>query len=138
MSTDDNVKLVKSIMDEFMRTGDPAAFFAALADDAVIKAIIPDGTPISGDFRGREGFARYFERLAEVMEILGMRDIDYVGSATKVVVLGVEKARVKRTGTIFECETATVFTLDQGKITTVAALADMSAIVDAYRVESAQ
>lgn len=137
MSSDDNVKLVKSIMDEFMRTWDPAAFFVAITEDAVIKAVIPPGTPLSGDFRGRVGFLRYFEKLGEVMEVLELTDIHYVGSVDRVVVLGVEKARVRRTGAMFESETATVFTLDQGKITTVAALADMSTIVDAYRVETA-
>jgi ketosteroid isomerase-like protein len=137
MSADENVKLVKSIMDEFMRTGDPAAFFGAITEDTVIKAIIPPGTPLSGDFQGQEGFRRYFAALGEVMEILDLKDIHYVGSASRVVALGVEKARVKRTGAIFESEIATVFMLEQGKITTVAALADMSTIVDAYRVDRA-
>jgi ketosteroid isomerase-like protein len=138
MSADDNVKLVKSVMEEFMRTGNPAPLLAAITDDALIKAVIPGGTPISGDFRGREGFVRYFEALNEVMEILDLREIDYTGSVDKVVNLGIEKARVKRTGKIFECEVATVFTLDRGKIAKVVALADMSVIIDAYRVESAR
>jgi uncharacterized protein len=133
MSSDENAKLVKSVMDDAMR-GDLAPLLAALTEDALIKAILPEGTPISGDgFRGREGVVRYFQALGEVMEILGLEGVEYIASADKVVALGVEKARVRRTGTIFECETATVFTMREGKIAKIAALADMTTIVDAYR-----
>jgi hypothetical protein len=47
MSTEHNVKLVKDTMEAFMRTGSPEALLAAIAEDAVIRAVIPDGTPIS-------------------------------------------------------------------------------------------
>jgi ketosteroid isomerase-like protein len=138
MSIEDNVKLVKDTMEAFLRTGSPAPLLAAITEDAVIKAIIADGTPISGDFRGRDGFLRYFEALSEVMEILEVRTSDITGSADSVVMLGTERARVKRTGKIFDCDVATVFTLDRGKIAKVLAFAEMSAIVDAYREAGAR
>jgi hypothetical protein len=136
MSTDDNVKLVKGVMDAFLR-GDVEPLLAALTPDAQIKAVIPDGTPLSGEFRGREGFLRYFQAQAEVMEVLDFTNIEFMGSGSKVVIVADEKFRVKRTGTVCETETATVFTLEQGKIAKLSALADMSAIVDAYRTERA-
>lgn len=132
MSTEQNVKLVTTVMDEFFR-GNPEPLLLALAEEATIKAVIPDGTPISGSFRGREGFLRYFGALNEVMEILEIRTTDYAASTDHVVILGFERARVRRTGKILECEIATVFGLERGKITKLVALADMSAIVDAYR-----
>jgi ketosteroid isomerase-like protein len=138
MSIDDNVKLVNDVMDEFMRTGSPAALLAAISEDAEIKAVIADGTPISGSFRGREGFLRYLEALNEVMEILEVRTTDTAASERTVVLLGIEKARVRRTGRIAEWDTATVFYLEQGKITKVVAFAEMSAITDAYRVSAAR
>lgn len=137
MSTEENVKLVMSAMDGFMRTGDPTSLLAAIAEDAVIKAVIADGTPISGDFRGPEGFLRYFQALSEVMEILEVRTSDVTASADHVVLLGHERARVRRTGEILDCDVATVFAVKDGKITRVLALADMSTIVDAYRSQSA-
>lgn len=137
MTDHENTALVKKVMDEVLR-GDIAPLLAALSDDATIKAVIPDGTPISGDgFRGRDGVVRYFQTLGGVMEILGVEDIEYVGSGDKVVVLGRERARVARTGAMLDCDTATVFTLRDGKIARIVALADMSTIVDAYR-EKAQ
>lgn len=137
MSIDDNVKLVRDTMDELLRTGSPASLLAAITEDAVIKAVIADGTPISGEFRGRDGFLRYFEALNEVMEILEIRATDHAGSANSVVLLGAEKVRVRRTGRIAEFDTATVFTLEQGKIAKVLAFAEMGAIVEAYRAVAA-
>ena len=136
MTDNENTTLVKKVMDELMR-GDITPLLAALTDDAVIKAAIPDGTPISGDgFRGRDGVVRYFQTLGGVMEILGIEDVEYVGSGDKVVVLGHERARVVRTGGMLDCDTATVFTLRDGKIAKILALADMSPIVDAYRAKA--
>ena len=138
MSTDDNVRLVKTVMDELMRTGSPEPLLAAITEDAVIKAVIPDGTPISGEFRGRAGFLRYLTALHEVMEILEVQTTDITASADHVVMLGTEKARVRRTGKLLDCEIATVFTLERGKIARMVALAEMSPIVDAYRAEGAK
>jgi ketosteroid isomerase-like protein len=135
MSIDDNVRLVRTAMDEFMTTGSPEPLLAAITEDAVIKAVIPAGTPISGEFRGREGFVRYLTALNEVMEILEVQTTDITASADHVVMLGSEKARVRRTGAMLDCEIATVFTIRGGKIARLVALADMSAIVDAYRGE---
>lgn len=137
MSFDDNIKLVKTTMDEFMR-GNPEPLLAAITEDAVIKAVIPDGTPISGEFRGREGFLRYFQALNDVMEILEVQTHDYTASAGHVVILGFERARVRRTGKLLECDIATVIGVDQGKITRLVALADMSTIVDAYLTDGAR
>jgi ketosteroid isomerase-like protein len=132
MPNNDNIKLVKTVMEAFM-AGDPEPLLSSLSEDAVIKAVIPDGTPISGDFRGREGFMRYFAALNEVMEILEMQVQDYTASADSVVILGFERARVRLTGAMLECDTATVFGIEDGRISKLVALADMSAIVDAYR-----
>jgi hypothetical protein len=65
MSIDDNVKLVSHVMDDFLRTGSPEALLAAISEDAEMKAVIADGTPISGTFRGREGILRYLEARAD-------------------------------------------------------------------------
>jgi hypothetical protein len=135
MSIEDNVRLVKTTMDAFMAAGNPEPLLAAITEDAEIKAIIPDGTPISGEFRGREGFLRYLTALHEVMEILAVETTDITASADHVVMLGTEKARVRRTGKMLDCEVATVFTIKGGKIARMVALADMSPIVDAYRAE---
>ena len=131
----DHARLVKNTMDELMRTGSPEPLLAAITEDAVIKAVIPDGTPISGEFRGREGFVRYLTALNEVMEILEVHTTDITASADHVVMLGSEKARIRRTGKMLDCEIATVFGIQAGKIARMVAFADMSPIVEAYRAE---
>jgi ketosteroid isomerase-like protein len=135
MSIDDHVKLVKDTMAEFMRTGSSEPLLAAITEDAVIKAVIPDGTPISGEFRGRDGFIRYLTALNEVMEILEVQNTDITASADHVVMLGTEKARIRRTGKMLDCEIATVFAITAGKIARMIAFADMSPIVEAYCTE---
>ena len=55
-------------------------------------------------------------------------------SADHVVILGYERARVRKTGKLLECDIATVVGVENGRITKLVALADMSAIVEAYRV----
>ncbi len=142
MSTEQSVQLVRSVMEAMWR-GDLEPLLSSLTEDAVIQAVIPDGTPISGHFQGREGFLRYFAALSEVMNILEFRFDDYAASANHVVILGFEKARVRRSGALLACETATVVGIKwikgpgqeaaQPKICKLMALADMSAIVDAYR-----
>ena len=132
MSIEANIELVRDAM-EALLAGNPGPLLAALTPDAVIAAVIPEGTPISGHFQGRDGFLRYFLALGEVMEILDVQTTDYTGSETSVVILGHERARVRRTGAMLDCEIATVFTLQGGKIARMLAMADMSPIVDAYR-----
>lgn len=60
------------------------------------------------EFRGREGFLRYLQALNEVMEILEVQTHDYTASAGHVVILGFERARVRRTEKLLECDIATV------------------------------
>lgn len=136
MSPAENIEFIKRTMDAFM-SGDLEALLSAITDDAIIKAIIPDGTPISGHFQGRDGFLRYLTALQSVMEIQAVETTDYTASETSVVILGTERARVLRTGAMLDCEIATIFTLRAGKIARMVAMADMTPIVDAYRTRPA-
>ena len=136
MSRETNLKLIRDTM-EALLAGDPGPLLASLTDDAIVKAIIADGTPISGHFQGRAGFMRYLMAVNEVMEILEVTSTDYTASETSVVILGHERARVRRTGAMLDCEIATVFELRGGKIARMLAMAEMGPIVDAYRGEHA-
>lgn len=132
MTADQNVQIVRIVMGELMR-GNAEPLLSVLTEDTVIKAIIPAGTPISGDFRGRAGCLRYLTAMNEAMEILDYQVYDHAASADHVAILGFERARIRRTGKMLESEFATVITLAEGKITKILALTDMTAIVDAYR-----
>lgn len=133
MSREANIQFITDTMTAFMTSGSPEPLLAAITDDAIIKAVIADGTPISGHFQGRDGFLRYLMALHSVMEILDVQTTDITASETTVVMLGTEKARVRRTGALLDCEIATIFTLRDGKIARMVAMADMAPIVDAYR-----
>lgn len=135
MSAAENLAFIRKTMDAFMQ-GDVEALLGAITEDAIIKAVIPDGTPISGEFKGRDGFLRYLLAHREVMEVIDVQTTDYTASDTSVVVLGTEKARIIKSGALLDCEIATIFTLRAGKIARMVAMADMAPIVDAYRTTS--
>ena len=52
----DNITLAKSIFE----AEDFQPLLEHLADDVVFKATIPKGTPISGEFRGKQAVVDYF------------------------------------------------------------------------------
>jgi ketosteroid isomerase-like protein len=133
MSIEANIKFVTDTMTAFMTSGSPEPLLAAITDDAIIKAVIADGTPISGHFQGRLGFLRYLMAHHTVMEVLDVQTTDVTASETSVVMLGTERARIRKTGDLLDCEIATIFTLRDGKIARMVAMADMTPIVDAYR-----
>ena len=58
----DNSALAKSIFE----AEDFLPLFDRLANDVVFKATIPQGTPISGEFRGKQAVVDYFENLEEI------------------------------------------------------------------------
>jgi hypothetical protein len=57
------VSRLKCLLEEADRTGDMTPLVNELASDAIFKVTIPDGTPVSGEFRGKEAIATYFAEI---------------------------------------------------------------------------
>ena len=127
-----NIAFVRDAFDALMR-GDTGPLLAALTEDAVIGCSVAEGTPLSGHFQGREGYLRYLQTVAEVLEPLSVELGHYTGSESCVVLLGRERARVRKTGKVADREYASVVNLRDGKIARVWTLSDLSSINDAYR-----
>jgi ketosteroid isomerase-like protein len=105
-----------------------------LADDVVFKVTIPEGTPISGEFRGKEAVTEHFQRLPELLEFEQEQPMDFLGRDDRVVVLGRESFHIKRNGvTVKGSEYADVIDFRDGLIATFLVIQDLSAVVDAYR-----
>lgn len=60
----DSVALLTSILDR----EDWELLFDHLADDVVFAVTIPDGTPISGQFRGKRAVVEHFKNLGNIAE----------------------------------------------------------------------
>jgi uncharacterized protein len=107
-----------------------------LADDVVFKVTIPDGTPISGEFRGKPAVTEHFERLPDLLEFEQERPMDFLGSADRVVVLARESFEIKKNGVVVSgSEYADVLDFRDGLIARFLVIQDLSAVVDAYRAD---
>ena len=105
-----------------------------LADDVVFKVTVPEGTPISGELRGKPAVLGHFARLGDLLEFRQEEPMEFFGDGQRVVVLGKESVEVKRSGvTVPASEYATVLDFRDGLVTRFLVIQDMSAFADAYR-----
>jgi ketosteroid isomerase-like protein len=126
----DNVELAHSLME----SDDWQPLIDHLADGVVFKATIPDGTPISGEFRGKQAVVDHLVNLGDVLEFRQEKPLQYFGNGQRVVVLGVESVQIKKSGvTVPQSEYATVLDFHNGLITRFLVIQDLTAVVDAYR-----
>jgi hypothetical protein len=78
--------------------GRAAKITSGRGDDVVFKATIPDGTPISGEVRGKEAVAERLTNLPCILEVRLEQPQEYVGNGKRVIVLGRESLAVKESG----------------------------------------
>jgi ketosteroid isomerase-like protein len=128
----DNIALAKSIF----QAEDFQPLLDRLADDVVFKATIPEGTPISGEFRGKRAVIGYFATLGEVATFRQEEPLEFFGDCERVVVLGDDSFEIKKSGTTARSEYAIVVDFRDGLITSILIIQDLSAIADAYRTDS--
>jgi ketosteroid isomerase-like protein len=132
-----NVERTRSIFEEMGRTGSLQPLLEALADDASYKLSLPVGTPLSGEFRGRDSITGYFERLDEVLDVQEVNTWDFVDNGDQVIVLGDEQFVVRKTGKRCTSEFAFVLEFRDGMIVRVRVIEDLSGVVEAFAAPSA-
>jgi ketosteroid isomerase-like protein len=126
----DNTSLAQSLME----SDDWQPLIDHLADDVVFKATIPDGTPISGELRGKQAMVDHLIKLGDVLGFRQEQPLQFFGTGERVVVLGKESVEIKKSGvTVPESEYATVLDFHDGLITRFLVIQDLTAVVDAYR-----
>jgi ketosteroid isomerase-like protein len=127
-----NVARTRTIFEEMDRTGSIQPLLDALADDASYKLSLPVGTPLSGEFRGRESITGYFERLDEVLDVLEVNTRDFVGNGDQVIVLGDEQFVVRKSGKRCTSEFAFILEFREERIARVRVIEDLSGVVEAF------
>jgi ketosteroid isomerase-like protein len=126
----DSVALLRSIFDR----EDWELLFDHLAEDVVFEVTISDGTPISGQFRGRRAVLEHFKNLGNIAEFRQEQPLEYFGQGDRVVVLGRESSEVKKSGmTIRGSHYAEIVDLRDRLITRFLIIQDLSAFVEAYQ-----
>jgi ketosteroid isomerase-like protein len=93
---------------------------------------IPDGTPISGEFRGKQAVIDHLIRLGEVAVFRQKEPQEYFASGDRVVVLGEDSFAIKQSGVTARSEYAMVLDFRDGLITRWLIIQDLPAFVDAY------
>lgn len=88
----DNIALARSVFE----AEDFRPLLDHLADDVVFEATIPEGTPISGEFRGKQAVVDYFTNLGDVAEFRQEKPLEFFGGGECVVVLGNDSFEIKK------------------------------------------
>jgi ketosteroid isomerase-like protein len=126
----DNIALAQSLLE----SDDWQPLIDRLADDVVFKATIPDGTPVSGEFRGKQAVLDHLTRLPDLLEFRLEQPRQYFGDGDRVVVLGKESVDVKKSGvTVQGSDYVDVIDFRDGLIARWLVIQDLTAVVDAYR-----
>jgi ketosteroid isomerase-like protein len=130
MSTQENVQVVKDGFAAYGRADIPS-LLVLLADD--IEWQIPGaGLPLAGTYRGRDGVANFFQKLAAEVDVLDFQPREFVAEGERVLVTGRERIKVKATNRTAELDWIMSFTIRNGKVAIFREYTDTKVLADAY------
>ena len=112
--------------------GDIPAVLSIQHPDTVFQIDGPKEIPWAGTFRGLEGARKYFAAIEAEADFDMFEPHTFLGEGDKVVVLGLEKVRSKRTGRSYENHWVHAFTLVDGKIIAFREYCDTAAVAAAF------
>ena len=126
-----NTEIVKGMYEAFNR-GDITPVLNSLSDN--VEWIIPggDSIPFAGRYRGRDGVAGFFRKLAETSDTDPIQVDQYVEQGDVVVALGFTTGRSKPLQKQIRSSFAMVFTLRGGKVVKFEEHMDTAATASAY------
>jgi ketosteroid isomerase-like protein len=135
MSTQESVQVVKDGYAAFGR-GDISGLLTLLAEN--VEWRIPGaGLPLAGTYRGRDGVANFFQKLAAESEVLDFQAREYLAEGDRVLVVGWERVKVRATSRTVELDWVMSFSVRDGKIATFRQYIDTKALADAYESSAA-
>ncbi len=130
MSTQENVQVVKDGYAAFSR-GDIPNLLKLFADD--VEWQVPGaGLPLAGTYRGHDGVANYFQKLAAEVDVLDFQPREFLAEGDRVLVVGWERVKVKATNRTIELDWIMSFTVRNGKVAVFREFTDTKALADAY------
>ena len=133
MSEQENVRVVQELYAGFGR-GDIPTVLALLAEDAeVLHAGPPAILPWAKPYRGRDGWAQFFQDLGQTVEFEAFEPREFVAQGDKVVALGWFRLRGRATGRPAESPWAMEWTVREGKVASCRVHEDTAALVEAVR-----
>ena len=113
--------------------GNFESFYEALHPDIMFRATIGDGTPISGEFNGKETVIDYFENLLPAVASFRQLDaMEFVMHTDKIIILGNDAFTITKNGITASSPYASVIQLRDGLIADILIIQDLSAIYNSY------
>lgn len=132
--TSANAARLKAIMEETDKTWSFQPLIDILAADVKFKSTVPAGTPISGEFKGKEAVARYFNVILQDVAVFKQQiPMEFIEAGNRVIILGDDAYTLKKTGVTHRSPYAAIFTFEGGLIKDILIIQDLSGIWEAYR-----
>lgn len=131
MSALENKQLVQQVYSHF-GSGNIPSLLALLSPD-VDWSFPKNDNPIFRTYKGREDVLNFFVAISETQDPLQFEAKDFIADGDKVVVLGLERWKVKSTQKTFEANWVHVYTIKDAEITTVQILTNMTDVLAAYQ-----
>lgn len=126
-----NTELIRQAY-EFFKAGDISSFLNLLAEDVEWQMPEIDNVAFAGSRRGRQQVGEFFQRMAEVQDVVEYAPEEFIAQGDKVVVLGRFTMRVKATGKESRSAWAHVWTVQGGSITASREYVDSLAVSRAH------
>ena len=118
---------------QFLKQRDHKSLVALLAQDIVVTYHgQTDQLPWAGEFRGIEGFDRFFQLIREHLDIIEVTITDSISTENKVINQCKGAWQYKNSGYVVRGSMLNIFTIDQGKIAGYDVYADTAAFVAGY------
>jgi ketosteroid isomerase-like protein len=127
------VQVVQAAYAAFGRA-DIAALLELLTDD--VEWFEPGPLhvlPWAGRRRGREQVGEFFRAIDQALEFEAFEPREFIAQGDTVVVLGMDRSRLKSTGRRVETEWAMAFTIRDGKIARLRECSDTAPMLAAIR-----
>ena len=132
MSAEENKRTVRQIFEAFGRADIPGVL-EHVSDDVTWKAPGPSVVSYFGERRGHAGATEFFVQLGTSVDFEHFEPGAFIAEGERVVVLGRERGRVKRTDKTFDNEWALVFNFDGGgRVTGFQCYENTAAIAEAF------
>lgn len=129
-----NAEKLKAVMEETDRTWSFKPLIDILAEDVKFKSTIPDGTPISGEFRGKKAVSEYFNVILQDVAVFKQQiPMEFIDAGNRVIILGDDAYTLKKTGETYRSPYASIFTFEGELIRDILIIQDLSGIWNAYR-----
>lgn len=123
-------QLVQSLFEAFGR-GDIPFILEHVSPDC--RWVTPGhAIPYAGTYRGRDGAAQFFTRLAEAEEFLAFEPRQFIADGERVIALGSETCRVRRTGKEACTDWSMLFRVQNGLVVEYQSWFDTEAYANAY------